>query len=275
VITRWRAFAVVIVSLRFTVPSWGHGDVHQQIVLLDSELARHPKNGELLLRRAELWRVDGNWTNALADCERAEVVAPKLAAIDLVRGRIHFDAGQPAQATNFLTRFLVLHGTNAIAWVTRARALAALGNGPAAAQDLTRAIELAPEAGPDLFLERARALREAGGAYHDEALRGLNEAISRLGPLVTLQLAALELEIGLKRYDSALSRVAQVTEGAPRKESWHVRRAEILEQAGRPKEARAAWEDALRAVQELPARLRQTKATVQLEERIRAALAHP
>jgi len=55
-----------------------------------------------------------------------------------------------------------------------------------------------------LEVGRDRALAAEGGDHLDEALRGLDEGIKRLGPIVTLELYAIDLELAHKRYDSAL-----------------------------------------------------------------------
>ncbi|NOT53338.1 MAG: hypothetical protein HOP18_01915, partial [Deltaproteobacteria bacterium] len=105
------------------------------------------------------------------------------------------------------------------ALLIRARTLVKLQQFAAAAVDFTHMIARLSDPTPDPYLERAQALISAGPDHFDEALRGLDEGITRLGPLVTLQLQAIELECSLKRYDSALQRLAHVTARAQRKES--------------------------------------------------------
>jgi len=55
-----------------------------------------------------------------------------------------------------------------------------------------------------------------------------------------LQLA-VDLEVAVKDYDSALQRVAVLQERWPRPEHWMICRAEILRLAGRLEEERKAW----------------------------------
>ena len=95
----------------------------------------------------------------------------------------------------------------------------------------------------------------------------------RLGPIVALQLFAIEIELAGKRYDAALARLETLAAQSPRKEAWLAHRGDILEQAGRAPEARLAYEQALAAIESLPARHRTTGATAKLEAEIRAALA--
>jgi len=101
-----------------------------------------------------------------------------------------------------------------------------------------------------------------------EAVRGLDDGLQRLGPLVTLQLFAIDAELKLKNYDGALARVDKVAERSPRKETWLARRGEILVQAGRSDEARRAYESALAALQTLPPTRRNVPAMQELSKRI-------
>ncbi len=142
-----------------------------------------------------------------------------------------------------------------------------------AAQDYSRALTLASNPGPDLFVERAQALCEAGDEYLGAAVEGLDEAIRRLGPLVVLASVAIDLEVKRNRYDAALDRIDQVLAQLARKDRWLVRRAEILQKAGRMEEARATYQAALAAIESLPPHLRQTPASRELETRLRALLA--
>ncbi len=96
----------------------------------------------------------------------------------------------------------------------------------------------------------ARALAAADRI--DETLATLDEGSRRLGSVVTLELAATELEVSRARYDAALTRMDRLAATAPRKEQWLLQRREILERAGRPAEAREAFAAALLAVENPP-----------------------
>ena len=113
----------------------------------------------------------------------------------------------------------------------------------------------------------------AGIEHIDVALQGLDEGLERLGQPITLQLYAIDLELELGRHDAALARLDRIASRADRKETWLVRRGEILEQAGRPAEARAAYVAAIEAVQALPATRRGTRAVSRLQTRAEEALA--
>jgi predicted negative regulator of RcsB-dependent stress response len=103
------------------------------------------------------------------------------------------------------------------------------------------------------------------------ALSGLDEGIKKLGPLVTLQLMPIDLELRRHNYDGALNRLALIAAQSERKETWLVRRGEILKLAGKEEEARAAFNDALVAIESLPPERRQSKAVTALELRAHSA----
>ena len=263
---------LVIIVLVGVVNVSAHDGLHEQIAEVTARIRRDPKNAALYLKRGELYRLHRDWTRAAADYDRAARLHPRLAEIDFARGRMLFEAGRPRPAQIALDRFLHEQPDHLEALITRGRVLVRLGQHAAGARDFTEAIARSPE--PELFLERAQALSAGGGAHLDEALRGLDEGIARHGPLVTLQLYAIDLELRRKHYDAVLARLETVAAQSPRKETWLARRGEILALAGRAHEARAAFAAALAAVESLPASRRRTGAVTELEARVRAALAH-
>jgi predicted negative regulator of RcsB-dependent stress response len=125
---------------------------------------------------------------------------------------------------------------------------------------------------PEFYLARARALAKADSKNLRDVVHGLDEGLAGLGPVVTLQLLALDLELQIPDYPAALSRLDAITLQATRKEVWLARRGDVLQQAGREAEAKAAWEAALAALAQLPIERRDTRAMKTLESRVRESL---
>jgi tetratricopeptide (TPR) repeat protein len=182
-----------------------------------------------------------------------------------------FESRRLQQAKVVLDRFLREQPRHVEGLVTRGPVLAGIGARLDAANDFTEALASAPAPEPELYLQRARVL--AGDErYTQEALRGLDDAIKQLGSLVTLELAAIELELRESNYDAALSRLEVITAQSERKETWLVRRGEILKATGRHEEARKAFSAALMAIDSLPPERRQSRAMTALQLRARTAL---
>lgn len=273
----------LVLSLARLVTAWvvlcwwtglagAHGDQHERIERLTQQIAHHPRDAQLYLQRGILHRQHYEWKAAEKDLNRAIALKPTLTTVELERGKLFLSTHRASEAKLALDRFLRAQPNHAEALLTRARTLAQLHQPVAAAADFTRVLALVPEPTPDAYVERAQALTAAGPAHAMEALRGLDEGIARLGPLVTLQLQAIEIALTVKHYDNALRRLERVAAQTQRKEAWLVRRAEILEQAGRVAEARAAWTEALAAIDALPPKHRKNLTTGALAARIRERL---
>jgi len=267
-----RVFTGVVILLTLLASfAHAHEGLHEQILAVTAKLRRDPKNASLYLQRGELYRLHRDWRRAAADYDRATRLQPGLTIVDLARGKMLFESRRLQQAKFVLDRFLRQQPDRVEGFVMRARVLAKMGDRVQAAQDFTQALTLAPTPEPELYLERAQVLAE-DDRHIEDALRGLDEGIHRLGPLVTLQLLAIDLESRRKKYDAALTRLDLIAAQSERKEMWLVRRAEILRNAGRIEEARATFKAALVAIESLPPDRRQNRAVTALELRARSGL---
>jgi tetratricopeptide (TPR) repeat protein len=262
---------LLAVALGFAAAkAFAHGDVHERITQLTQQIAQSSSNAApLYFQRAELYRIDGDFTNALADLDQVAKLDANIVRVGYCRGRVLFEANRPHEALAPLNKYLAMKPKDAEAYTIRARVLKKLGSYKASAEDYTTAIAQST-ASPELFIERAEAYRGMGKP--DEAIGSLEEGIRKMGPLVTLELPAIDVEVSLKRYDAALARIDAVSARLQRKETWLVRRAEILHQAGREEEARKTYREALAAIDRLPPAHQGTRAMLELQERIRAAL---
>lgn len=252
-----------------------HGDAHIQIEDLNRQIATNSTHAPLFLRRAELHRLDGNWTNAIADLKQAAVLDPALPGVALEYGRVYFDAGQPERALPPLNDFLKANPSNAIGRLVRARARAWAGQTQPALEDYGVAIQCSRNPGPDLFLERAGVYRGLGKAGLEPALQSLMEGLQSVGPVLSLEMAVMDLEVDLERWDAALKRLDRVALAAPRRDRWLMRRAEVLELAGRKPEAQGSWKEALQEFNALPERLRTSKSGQQQAATLRERVGTP
>jgi tetratricopeptide (TPR) repeat protein len=253
-----------------------HGATYEQIAALTLRIRDDPRNAELFVKRGDLYSEHDNWNSALDDYQRAAQLDPSLAIVDLARGRTLFNAGRFGAAMTAFDRFLAREPIHAEARILRARTLAQLGQWDASVADYTQAIDYLARLGapsPDYYLERAYASASRGPERIPDTLRGLDDGIATLGTLAVLQLYAIELELKRERTDAALARLNSLVAQSNRRESLLARLGEILELAGRTDAARAAYEQAVSAINALSPRHRTTRATVELEGHLREALA--
>lgn len=235
---------------------------------LTREIERSPRHADLYLKRGEIYRAAKNWDAALADLQQAAALDPSLAAVDLATAQVLLDANWLLAGKVAVDRFLQRQPAHAEGLVTRARAHLKLGLPQAAADDLAQAIAASPKPGPELFIEHAYVLTSIGKHRTADALRVIEDGIRRHGPLLTLQLYAIDLEARGQRFDDALKRLDKVAAQSAHSETWLARRGEILMLAGREAEARQAFTQALAAVRALSPARRNTPGMMELEKRL-------
>ena len=222
----------------FSLAVLAHDGLHEQIIAVTKEIKKDPNNAALYLKRAELYRLHEEWKKSEKDFDRAEKLKPNLAVVNLGRGKLWLDAKQFARAKLALEKFLAKEPESFEGVLTMARVSAKLKQTETSVKYFTKAIAISPPDSAEIYLERAETFVLANKI--DEALRGLDEGIEKFGGLVTLQTAAIDLEVTRKNYDAALLRLEKLMATMPRKESFQLRRGEIQLQARRKCEARAS-----------------------------------
>jgi tetratricopeptide (TPR) repeat protein len=269
-----RRYLLAVATLVLTLPtaSAAHGPTHRAIEEISARIEAGGAKADDFLRRAELYRIERDWDAAERDYDRASRLDPQLSEVAVGRAALHLDRGRPAGAKASIDGFLSVHPDHSEALRIRAQAWIALGQPLEAARDLDRRIATVSRPTPDHYIERARLLAGCGDPFLSRAVRGLDEGIARLGPIVSLEFCAIELETRQGYFDSALMRLEAVAPQFDRKEILLERRGEILAVAGRVAEAREAYEAALAAVESGPSERRAGRATRELEARLRAIL---
>ncbi len=246
-----------------------HGALHERIDILSESVRESPDDASLYWQRGELYRNHGEAALAEADFRRALVIDPALDVVYLGLAVLHLENGDPQAALQDLSYVALAEAGNGEGLKIRGRAHAALENYEQAVKDYDRALAVDPAPRPDDFLERARfaSMVHPGGVRL--ARQGLDEAIDRLGPLVTLTMKAIDFDLKLGDVDRALLRIEIVMPQFDRKETLLVKRGNILALAGRIHEAQAAYTDALDAIDSISSSRRGSDSYRELQSRIR------
>jgi predicted Zn-dependent protease len=262
----------LLLAVLLAVPLYAHEGLHEQIAAVTRQIASSPRNAGLYLQRGELYRLHGEWALAATDYDRAERLDAKLDTVLLARGTLLLDSGRASAAIAPLQRYARAHADDPRGSIALGRALVKSGRALEGAAELAKATARATPPDPDLVLEQANALVLA--KRPQEAVRILDAMMARFGSLVTLQLAAIDIETSAGNYDAALQRIDNAVDASVRKETWLARRGDVLAKAGRPAEARLAYKAALAALDTLPPARRRSRAVTELEQRLEQELAH-
>jgi tetratricopeptide (TPR) repeat protein len=269
-LTTWLMSVGMALGVMAPPAALAHADLLAAIDRVTKQIDADPKNAALHLWRGDLYRAHSDWKLAERDYDRVTQLDPRLDEVILARGKLRFESGQNAAAKIDLDKYLAVHTNHVEALITRAQVLTKLGERRAAVYDFSLALAQGTQPMPDYYLQRARLQVEEGDT--DSALHGLDEGLSRLGPLVMLQLYAIDLECARQHFDDALRRLESVSARSERKERWLVQRGEILVQARRQAEAQAAFAAALKAIESLPSRQQGTPLLLELKKRASSAL---
>ncbi len=253
-----------LIALLLALPLYAHETLPEQIATVTRAIAKDPRNAVLYLRRGELYRLHRAWRYAERDYTRARALDPDLYSVELAQGRMLLESGRAIPAIEVLQRYVQIAPHDLSAHVLLARALVKAGRTPAAIASFERALQPRPD--PDVALEYAATL--VADKRREDALRYLDS----LEPLVTYQLAAIDIETRGGDLASALRRVEAAEASAIRKEEWMKRRGDLLMKMGRADEARGAYRAALDALSTLPPQRRRTRAIAAMEQRLRSEL---
>ncbi len=267
---RWLLVPLVLAADGGQGSLWAHADLEALERVSGEEVDHHPEDPEVYLRQARVQRAAGDWDAALLALQRAAEHGADADVVGAARGQVYLDAGWPHMARFELDRVLARRPDAFAALFDRGRAWMMLGEPEQAARDFARAVEGLPQPRPEQVFAWRDALVAAG--RREEAVRALDVGIARLGPAVSLRLAALELAVELERYDDALGRLEQMLADQPDNAAWVARRGEVLEKAGRPSQARAEYARALELL-ERRSRERRGERSAELERRLRLAVA--
>ncbi len=270
----WRAVATALSCALPLIAAAGTAVAHPDFDVVGREVDRlvaaDPANAKLRIDQAQVRKRAGDWDGALVALAQAQVLGADPDAVDAARASVYLAAGFPRMAAFQCDTVLARRPDAFDVLFERGRSQLALGELDNADRDFARAIAGMTTVHPEHVMIRADALRAR--ARRAEALQALDAGITRLGPLPSLELTAIDIELELQRYDSALARLDLLLRQTPTNAAWMARRAEILKQADRPEEARTEFAHALRQLETNPPK-RQSPATRALAEHLREEIA--
>lgn len=262
---RRAALTCVLCALAGATPLRAHPEIEAALARLNARLAAAPADASGYLERGELYLRHEDWTAAEANFLVAAEHAPALPRLARARGALALARHEPAAARAFLDAALARDPGDHEARALRARAAVAAGDVAAAARDYAAVTDALPAPPPELVLAHVALLPP------EAALERLEQMMARIGPVLVLQLRALELEEATGRIDAALARLDREAGAGERKEGWLRRRGDLLARHGRTDEARRAYAAALAAAEALPDWLRASPETRRLISELRFA----
>ena len=209
---------------------------------------------------------------AWADVRRARSLPGGAGEAHFVEALLARDLGWLHLARRKITQHLEAHPKDGPGHELHGELLASLGRNPAALEAYRRAMATHAAPAPDLYLAAAATLKKQGDSGCEAGLALIEEGLQRWGSQVSLQLEAIDLEVGLGRLGQALVRLDALIVASPRPERWWAQKGDLLLGAGRERAARAAYLVAQTALRTGSQRRSHTAAAAALQQHIEARL---
>ncbi len=266
--------AALILSLAAALPVMAaEDDLAEAMEAVNQQLAANPNDPQLLVQRSRLYTQGSQYDLAVADLNQADRLGG-LPTLQYEKAQLFLTAGWYETGLEHANRHLAANANDQQAYLVRARLLTKLNRLPEAANDYMAVMKRAPDAASvEIYVEGAKAITTEDGAHLNQALKMLELGISKVGPIVTLQSAALEAEVRQNNWDAALARVEKISAQMPRKDTWIAKKGDILVKAGRYDEARKAYQEALTAIEKLTPAQRRQPGTLDLEKQLKELVA--
>ncbi len=245
------ALAALTVGLSVGVAAHAHQSLDELERALGEEATKRPDDPAVYVDRGKLMLQAKRFDEALVAFEHAAEHGADPDVVAGARGRVFLEAGWPRMATVEFDRVLARRPDAYGVLYDRGEAWLALGDPDRAARDFGAAIAGMRSPRPEQVFAYRDALLAAG--RRADAVGALDAGIARLGPVAALELAAVDLEVELERWDAALRRLDRLLAKTPAQPAWAARRGEILQKAGREADAQRAYVSALAMIDARPA----------------------
>ncbi|MES2439171.1 MAG: tetratricopeptide repeat protein [Verrucomicrobiota bacterium] len=245
---------LLVTTLILTLPLIAHPDPRHTLEHLEEHLKETPDNPQLLAKKVELLMDTEHLDLARPVCDKLLAVAPGKREFLLLDAQVTLEERNTASALSKARAVAEANPDFAAGWRLLSRVEEESGNREAAIAAILHSLSVNPKPTPSDVLTCAAWLRERGKPGDVElAVTQIDQGLAKLGVLSGLHYQAIELELPLGHYESALRRIDALTARFRPSADLSLRRADILEKAGRHAEAAAACDSALALLDMLPA----------------------
>ncbi len=264
----------------FSQKGYSHEEIPPAIEEITELIEDKPHNvAELFFFRGYFYLLQNDWRESLEDLNTAEKLSQgTISGIPLLKGMAWYTGSELATNKDmkderlhnslfYVDTYMEEQPEHPDATKLKAKTLAGLGRYNEAVITFREIIsEIKQNPGPCYYILYADWL--IADNRPKEAIEILEIGINQLGPVPTLLEKAIDIEIRLQDFSSALKRASILLTLPGRKEFNLVRKADILRLDGKDKEADKLYNEALMEIEKLSPIIKDNKQTTDLIERI-------
>ena len=260
----WLALSIVAIA---------HDDHQSQIARLDGELQDRSaleaaETIHKILRRADLYRRERNWVDALADYNQVSRLDPDNRTAMSGKAQLYLDNKQYHRALHWSALLLSAQADHIQAGLIHARAARELRQFDTALADFKRSIEQMEKPTPEVIIEYANTMLASDRTdAHFQAVSIIDKGAETLAHPVSLHSFALQLEKSTGHLESALKRVEAAISRNDNLLEWRLERIELLTDLARFETARKSSTEFVEKIENLAAQRRNSRAMQALMSR--------
>lgn len=264
----------LLIALMLAVPhATAHPGASSRILSLDEQIAQQPKNGYLLIKRAQEYiQEDKNYQPALRDLSKAKTLGTNETnshEYNFVMGLYHQSQHQFKKAIPFFERCIELDINHLQCHRALAEVAQAQQQPRQAIARLSHFISQSENSEPDDYFHLAQLLVEDNQA--DLAIQYLDQAQARFGILPHFEKLAISIETSRKNFKQALARHQSLHPYFGKTPKWHYDRGVLLQNLGHSAQAKSSYEHALATLK--TQKKKKNPASDTLQQEIQAKLA--
>jgi len=264
-----RVIYILIIAFLLPLGGFANGVIQAKIDSISKAIKKDKKNAELYFKRGELYYVIGYYDDAYYDYLNTKKIDPEWDLINFVIAETLLESGRLHTARNYIDQYLSKYPQAGEAYWIKARINHKARLYSAAVITYDMAFRYIKNLETKHFLYRAEASVAAGKPYYRQALIGIEKGLEQLGPVINLVLIAIAIEIKMKKFTDALSRVEILMDQLPNEELWVFKKGEIQELLEDKNGALQTYDQALNTIRMLPKRKREMKSIKDLEKKIK------
>lgn len=268
-----RIFIIALLCCLSTGHASAHGDLHERIQETTKEIEAAPDSAYLYFKRGKLYFHHEEYQHCLTDLQQARYLGYNDTFQQLLFAKSHYRLQEYRPALEYLDRILQDDPHHVNALKTRARIHFDQKNYRQAALSYELVIEHSIRSFPENYIDASYAWELLGTEEgRSRSILIIERGIAELGPIISLYDHLRDMCLRYHYYEQALAAQQAIIASSHRKEKAYYQFAEIYLLQGNTEAAAVHLSLARQAVEQLPARIRQTEAMLQLIQQIEEKL---
>ena len=244
---------------------YGHGDLHKRIKEVSAEIKKDPDNLSLYLKRGKLYLEHEEYDNSLKDLARLRDANYEDKIWHIYAARCYNALAEYENALNSVTHYLDTDSLNVRALRLRGHIFYGYECFDMATESYEMVLRHSIKTLPENYLECASAYMISDQMDKlNSATRVLNQGINQMGNIPVLYERLVNIHLKHGDIDDAIRYQTRIVDMMNRKENALYRRAEMWMSAGDVDAAKADYMKASDAINALPQRIKNNRATIDL-----------